>query len=556
MKRFLYIVLLLAMPMLASAQVAKQVEVEKNYTPSVGTAQKLAMIPDMTDTVQMRPDISYSFVPRSYETSLLLENFQPATISYWDFVRKRLLYVKAASGMPLTSEADVYVSSINKDRGYAMGYINHWGDYRDRIAMDGVTKLTDNTMEMSNRIGARAGLNAGRHMFEVDLYGDQQMRHRYPTTGELIRFGEINGKLRFGDDFTDLSRWNFNVEAGGGIFYNVAAEESAEDLDQSQLFAKASVGKMIGRNLLKLHMGFDGTFSNSPVEEYKNTTFMAGARYGFESDRFAFLVGADYYHDKKLTSNNSPHHIFPYLRLAWNNSKQSFVPYIEVDGKLNRHDFSTLLYANPYVQTSASMVQRALSLSNETIYNGRAGIGGNLGKGIFAYNLSAQLSIANNHLYWYNVGADYQFITAYQHTLIINGSATFRPSGCFEAKVDASVYAWENYEGYYCNRPNFEFNLGLRYTGQKLMIGANLGYMSGVKWMTLDNREGNADFKSTFVATRTDATFTVGLEAEWRINDRWAVFAEGRNLTGSKVYEWLYYYRNTAQGIAGLKFNF
>ena len=91
--------------MITSAQVAKQVEVEKDYIPSVNKAQKLAMVPDMTDTVMMRPDIDYSFMPRSYETSLLTENFKPATISYWDFVRKRLLYVKAAAGVPLASEA-------------------------------------------------------------------------------------------------------------------------------------------------------------------------------------------------------------------------------------------------------------------------------------------------------------------------------------------------------------------------------------------------------------------------------------------------------------------
>ncbi|MBQ5715696.1 MAG: hypothetical protein IIV60_04985, partial [Alistipes sp.] len=220
MKRVLYTALLLLLPALSMAQVSKQVEVEKDYTPSVGKAQKLAMVADMTDTMMMRPDIEYSFSPRSYETSLLTQNFKPATISYWDYARKRLLYVKAASGVPFVSEGDVYVSTYNKDRGYAMGYVNHSGDYRDRWAIDGVTKLNKNTAQMSNRIGGRGGLNVGRRMVELDIYGDQQLRHRYPTTGEKIRFGELQGKLRFGDDFVDLDRWNFNVEVSGGMFYN------------------------------------------------------------------------------------------------------------------------------------------------------------------------------------------------------------------------------------------------------------------------------------------------------------------------------------------------
>ena len=57
MKKFLYSCLMLCLPAVVSAQVAKQVEVSKDYTPTVKTAQKLAIVPDMTDTVKMRPDI-------------------------------------------------------------------------------------------------------------------------------------------------------------------------------------------------------------------------------------------------------------------------------------------------------------------------------------------------------------------------------------------------------------------------------------------------------------------------------------------------------------------
>ena len=59
-----------------------------------------------------------------------------------------------------------------------------------------------------------------------------------------------------------------------------------------------------------------------------------------------------------------------------------------------------------------------------------------------------------------------------------------------------------------------------------------------------------------FTSYKTPSTFTLGVEAQWRINNRWAVYLEGRNLTGSTIYEWLCYYRNTAQGLVGVKFTF
>ena len=114
MRRLYYIVTLLLFSTFASqAQVQKQVEVSKDYTPTVSAAQKLAIQPDMTDTVMMRPDVDYTVTPRSFETSLMTENFRPATITYWDYYRARPLYARAAIGMPLSSEVDGYLATYN-----------------------------------------------------------------------------------------------------------------------------------------------------------------------------------------------------------------------------------------------------------------------------------------------------------------------------------------------------------------------------------------------------------------------------------------------------------
>ena len=75
-------------------------------------------------------------------------------------------------------------------------------------------------------------------MLEVDIYGDQQLRHRYPTTGEKILFGRVAGKIRFGDDFTDLSRWNFNLEIGGDLTGENYVPEGALKHSQSQVDAR------------------------------------------------------------------------------------------------------------------------------------------------------------------------------------------------------------------------------------------------------------------------------------------------------------------------------
>ena len=558
MKKILYTALLLLVPSFTWAQVSKHVEVTKDYKPTVNQAQKLSIIPDMTDTVTMRPDIDYTITPRSYETALMTENFKPATITYWDYHRARPLYVRAAAGVPLQSQADVYLSTFNKDKGYAMVYANHLGDYRSRYNLEGV-KVDKNTMEMSNRFGGRAGAFVGARMVEFDIVGDMQERHRYPSTGELIDFGRGTAKLRFGDDFTDLRRWNFNIEVAGGMFID-DDRVNDDNMNQYDLSAKFALGKMLGKNVLRIHAEYDGVFGAKGLELYKNNTFMAGARYGISGERFDFLMGADYYYDNVSESTNSPHKIFPFLRMTWKSATEGFVPFVEVDGGIKRNDYASLVYANPFLADDGYSLSQ---MANESQYNGRIGISGVLGQGVFSYNLSAELSFANDHAYWYTDAlANYYYTQAYQHTLRIDGGLMLRPAGWFEAELKAGVFVWENYDKYYSNRPNFDSSLSLRYLGRKFTAGVTAAYRGGIKWMTLQLAEFDETLYDSdenvmkFGYVKTDATFTLGIEAEYRINDRWRVYAEGRNLTGSTIYEWLNYYRNTAEGVLGVKMSF
>ena len=83
MKRLLLAVALLtAFPCATMAQVEKQVEVTKAYVPKVEQAAKLAIEPDMTDTVQMRPEIDYTITPLSLETTLDTRPIRPASVTY------------------------------------------------------------------------------------------------------------------------------------------------------------------------------------------------------------------------------------------------------------------------------------------------------------------------------------------------------------------------------------------------------------------------------------------------------------------------------------------
>ena len=224
------------------AQVTKQVEVTKTYVPEVSKAVKLPIVPDMTDTVRLRPEIDYTVTPSALATNLSTEPFRPASVTYWEFNRPRPLYLKVGAGAPLNSVLDLYASTQNPGTGYAVGYLNHTGDWAEIRNDFGVRPVS---WRMHNRMGAAAGKYLGRRLLEgkLDLtnrvyhnygfdgaealctrYGNDGAASYYPFTkvsNDRQHYDDAMLHVRIGDDFTDLSRFNFNVELRGGYFLNV-----------------------------------------------------------------------------------------------------------------------------------------------------------------------------------------------------------------------------------------------------------------------------------------------------------------------------------------------
>lgn len=162
------------------AQVTKQVEVTKTYVPEVSKAVKLPIVPDMTDTVRLRPEIDYTVTPSALATNLSTEPFRPATVTYWEFDRPRPLYLKVGAGAPLNSVLDLYASTQNPGTGYVVGYLNHTGDWAD-IRNDFGVRPT--SWRMHNRMGAAAGKYLGRRLLEGKLDLTNRVYHNYGFDG-------------------------------------------------------------------------------------------------------------------------------------------------------------------------------------------------------------------------------------------------------------------------------------------------------------------------------------------------------------------------------------
>ena len=205
MKRMLFVAALMAaLPWGASAQVEKRVEVTKAYVPSVEGASKLAVVPDMTDTVKMRPEIDYTITPLSLQTTLATRPIRPATVTYWEFNRPLPFYLKAGMGYPFNSVLDFYASSQNPGTGYVVGYVNHEGRYskigNDFGVKNNSTRMLNASAPLRVNISAvtcsratsptRTACTTLRYVLAPDISADA-------VPGSMADYGDANIAVRF-----------------------------------------------------------------------------------------------------------------------------------------------------------------------------------------------------------------------------------------------------------------------------------------------------------------------------------------------------------------------
>ena len=584
MKKILLIAALCAvLPRTAGAQVRKEVEVTKEYIPSVEQAPKLPIAPDMTDTTQMRPEIAYAVSPFALNSPLELQPIHPTTVTFWNFNRPELCYLKAGAGYPLNSALDFHVATQHPNTGYALGYIHHEGRYADiRNDFD----LKNKSMRMFNRAGAAAGKYIGKHIIEAAASYENRLSHRYGAyidpsiagwfpvaPGARVDYGDADFAFRIGDDFQDLSRVNFELAAQCNLFFDQSVWTSNDNRPrQTTLHASGKLARAFGRHRFSLEAGYDRYAGHRSITALEEHVFRGSIRYGAETRMTNFEVGLDYYRDR-ISGTKDENYFLPFVRLSFNLGTKKIRPFLDVDGSFRANDYRSLTRQCPYVTPATLQNKRSVD------YKTRLGISGNLWRERLAYRLYAAFSLNNDHNYWYSTGiydAAAQRVLAAALTLqpaqarqtvtSFHGEAEFHPVNALRIELGLHANLYNDNLDFGNGVPKFEGNFGIRYSVKQISFGVSLAGQTAQKWTLLYTDIVNAPetdetgTESSDIAERgtfkVPATMNLQATFDWRISQLVGIFVEGDNLLNHKLYRQPWYPEYGANFTLGVKLAF
>lgn len=563
-------VVMTVVPRTAGAQIRKQVEVTKEFVPSVEQAAKLPIAPDMTDSTHMRPEVAHSVMPYSLNTTLELQPIHPASVTFWTFNRPLPCYLKVGAGYPLNSLVDFHAATQHPNTGYALGYLNHEGRYAD-IRNDFGEK--HNSIRILNRVGAAAGKYLGCHVIEATASYENRLYHRYgayaaPSAtgwfpvapGARIDYGDADFAFRIGDDFQDLSRVNFELAASCNLFFDQTVWTSNDNRPrQTTLHASGKLARAFGRHHFSLAAGYDRYDGHRAITAFREHVIHGSARYGSEGGLLHFVVGADYYHDR-ISGTKDRNYILPFIHLKFDLGTRRIRPFLDIDGTVQDNSYRSLTRACPYIEPAT------LQNKSSVDYDGRLGIRGDLWRERFAYRVYAAFSVRRNHNYWYATGlydaAEQKLVAAActlhpeqlrQTVTSFHGEAEFHPVSSLRMELGIHGYLYNDGSDFQNGAPAFEGNFSIRYAVKQVSFGVSVAGQTARKWTLLYTDTLGAEGKDTFKA---HATLNLKASFDWKVSRLVGIFAEGDNLLNHRLYRYPWYPEYGANFTVGVKLAF
>ncbi|MDR2882758.1 MAG: hypothetical protein LBU98_03145 [Alistipes sp.] len=588
MKKTLILTLALATVWSVAAQedISRQLEVTRAYAPRVGRAEKLPVVPDMTDTVKLRPHIEYRITSTASSTSFETQPYAAATVGASPGPQAGPLYIRAGVGVPFTTEADIYFTPrLRAGRAFGI-YANHVGSY-SRILND--LGVEANATETTNGAGLWGSRQWRRYSLEGDVTYDNRLYNPYgvadvqdPVSSvawdrgfvydrRMHRFSLGLGRagLSFGDNFSDLSRFNFRVGVDAGYAVN------RRDYKQANFDARLTAARMFGggKHGFELVLAEEGAFDLSVYDGGGNVSRNAVAvtfapRYLFSSGVWSLRGGADvrYIVDKAFGQDYA--RVAPSFEARAVLAGGAFVPFVSHTSRVGAGDLETLSRRNPYVTEAGATAW---------INDARVGFTGDVNDW-FSYRLSGGVSMFRDYQLFVGrqvvslreaggaSGVTYppMWFTPYAvdgQRWTVGAEVALRNLGGFGARLYAN---WNGFEfgGSYPftpvgDLPRYDAGLELSWSGWRdrlaLRLGAEwIGERDYVVSLSGHNLTGMPRYSTGVLAPAVDITFG----AEVKVARDFWVYIEGENLADQVLYPYPHYRGLGANFTGGVKIVF
>lgn len=534
-------------PTLSSGQ-SKVVEVSRVFDPWISDAGKVNSLPQLDDTVFLSPQFEYHLMARPLVRLFPLRPIPPAKMGREHQTKLKPFYAKLGIGNNVSPLAELFYSGErNEMLTYSLSakHFSSWGklDFEKVKNVNAPFSSTDLMAHLRgthrrNRFSYHVGAFYRHGYSSFYGVGDSFVRHLDTLWRKTL--SRHKGGLVFDLGSTYLDSAHFQYRFSGGL------EGYSDNYKNSEFHARAVFdgykdfnGLRYGGNVALKHYGLA-----LDKKRYPNTIVSIAPWIKLYGERWRVIAGANLLYDANDVQSDL--HIYPKGHVSYDIVRQYFIPYFELDGRLEVADKWTITSENPFLEPRVKVWNTSRSMEMRLGVKGR--FTSHLG-----YHLFGEYALVDNMRFSVNKILRHEITAGNWQTGLISPMESVYDRVA-ETHLAAELYCAldtrlatgvrAEYWQYTLIRlltpwhkptwsTSFYANYNLR---DKIYAGINFVLLGGQKARTANGE-----------SVELPIDYELNLQLRYRLSKNFSLFADFRNLLFRRAYAYNLYLRHRLQ---------
>ncbi|KLT65763.1 TonB-dependent receptor [Pedobacter sp. BMA] len=532
--------------------VTEEVEVVRPYKPILAEAVKLRRSPNLDDVKTYKAKFNYSITDRKLELNSDIQKLQAQALA--DEKASVLVnnYVKGAFGSQATLLGEAYFNT-GKDEGLQLGgYFKHFSQEgklnkqnssSQQLSVFGRSILDENTV--SGRINFERN---GTYFYGID---DARPTFNTDPQKQALTFVELEGELV--KNFTeDQDAFIYALKANGYLWGD------KYDAKESYFTLNGYVNKRISSFNLGLAASTEFGNTKDALTSVGNNLLRLNPYIRLQVKGAKVTAGINFVQEFGAFSSTR---IFPAVTADFTLIPDYLQVFGEVKGDVNRNSLKGFTDENPWLNNNILVKNTVEKLSFSAGIKGTGGPGFGYKAKLYIRQFDDMPLFVNNFTDFNKFDVIYDFgktkLTGLEGEISVQVSDALKWTG--KLNIDDWKPAQETYSWF---KPGLKVSSNFVYTfNKKLTFNAGVVIQDDVKAKLYLSAPVNP-LQYVVPNTSIEEIVTVkgyvdlGIGADYKINNKFSVFAKANNLLNKNYSRYLYYQVNGFNIFGGLSYSF
>lgn len=530
----------------------REVTLYNPYKPSLNVVRKRSFLPELKDTMQIKPQFSYEVNAEPFMPEYTISPIKAAALLPDPLPKLYKSYITAGLGTYLSPFGELSITNERSKKGAIGLYARHFSS-NGKVKLENDDKVFAGYMDNDASLFGKKFIK--KSLLEGSVDFTQKIRYAYGYDPEItgyspdkdsirMKYNNIGAKASLSSATLDSNNLSYKVNFSYDYFHHT------ENFYQQQI----RVDGLFAKSVKEFYVGSGVNFEMYMPSEYfsvENEYIVSLSPFIKKStEQWNFKLGFEALRDRA-----KEFHVYPDVDFGFNVVPSYLSFFAKLSGYLEKNDPLKIISENPFLANRKFFGSQPEALlfglpdtDHELIISagleGNNGIGGN-------YILSASYSMIQSMLFYSSfvspdtvipraMGNYFMFMSDPGELLNLHGEMTGEISDKLSFSGSANYYSY-SFGITPWNKPSWDITAGLDYNlRDKVVAGVELtGIGKRTNVVNGDYFSRNSGYTQKEI--EMPSHFNLNLTAEYRYSKILSFWTRFNNISFSDYYEWAYY---------------